>query len=176
MSNQTINGPIVLTTLEDIGVDINIKAGTPVIMNGYSLSKDADIIIVCMGANGGYSWDDNYADNLVKQFSSINTLYHNKVIFLTPHTVNMYQSMRDAMVKTFGARYIDMRDYFSTLAIYDAIKEGLYNEVTEQDLSDMSAGKCPNSLLADGVHFNDIGRTLLANLVYKRMKILGYVV
>lgn len=175
VSNQTINGPIVLTTLEDIGADINIKAGTPVIMNGYSLSKDADIIIVCMGANGGYSWDDNLADNLVKQFSSINTLYHNKVIFLTPHTVNMHQSMRDAMVKAFGVRYIDMRDYFSSLAIYDAIKEGLYNEVTEQDLSDMSAGNCPNSLLADGVHFNDIGRTLLANLVYKRMKILGYV-
>ena len=128
-----------------------------------------------MGANGGYNIDINGDNNIVEQFKRIKDKFNCKYLFVTPHTNTMYDGYRTLMAKTFGANYLDSRQYFSTKAIYDALSLGLVNSVTEQDLEDMGKGNCPQSLLADTVHFNDIGRTLMANLLYKKLKTIGFI-
>ena len=175
VQNSTINGPVVVKTKEEMGADVVIKAGSTVVMNGYKLCQDADIIIVNMGANGGYNTDISSEYSIVKQFDCIAKKYKCKLLFITPHTVNMYSSFREAMRKAYGVNYLDTRLYFSTKAIYDALTLGLVDAVTDQDIADMQAGNCPTTLLADGIHFNDIGRTLLTNLIFKTLKTLGYV-
>ena len=175
VQNSTISGPVVVKTKEEMGADVEIKAGSTVVMNGYKLCQDADIIIVNMGANGGYNTDISSEYSIVKQFECIAKKYKCKLLFITPHTVNMYSSFREAMRKAYGVNYLDTRLYFSTKAIYDALTLGLVDAVTDQDIADMQAGNCPTTLLADGIHFNDIGRTLLANLIYKTLKTMGYV-
>ena len=175
VQNSTINGDVVLKTKEEITVELQVKKGTPVIMNGYRLCQEADIIVVNMGANGGYNIDINGDNNIVEQFKRIKDKFNCKYLFVTPHTNNMYDGYRTLMAKTFGANYLDSRQYFSTKAIYDALSLGLVNSVTEQDLEDMGKGNCPQSLLADTVHFNDIGRTLMANLLYKKLKTIGFI-
>lgn len=173
VQNSTINGPVVVKTKEEMVADVEIKAGSTVVMNGYKLCQDADIIIVNMGANGGYSLSET--SEYIKQFVHIEKKYKCKLLFITPHTSNMYPGYRELMRKTFGVNYLDSRLYFSTKAIYDALTLGLVDAVTDQDIADMQAGNCPASLLADSIHFNDIGRTLLANLIYRTLKTLGYV-
>ena len=175
VQNSTISGPVVVKTKEEMGADVEIKAGSTVVMNGYKLCQDADIIIVNMGANGGYNTDISSEYSIVKQFECIAKKYKCKLLFITPHTVNMYSSFREAMRKAYGVNYLDTRLYFSTKAIYDALTLGLVDAVTDQDIADMQAGNCPTTLLADGIHFNDIGRTLLTNLIFKTLKTLGYV-
>ena len=175
VQNSTINGPVVVKTKEEMRAEVEIKAGSTVVMNGYKLCQDAEIIIVNMGANGGYNTDINSEYSIVKQFECIAKKYKCKLLYITPHTINMYPSFREAMRKAYGVNYLDTRLYFSTKAIYDALTLGLVDAVTDQDIVDMQAGNCPTTLLADGIHFNDIGRTLLANLIYKTLKTMGYV-
>ena len=74
------------------------------------------------------------------------------------------------MVEEYGDKYINLRKYMATDAIYDA---GL--EPTKSDLQRMQVGYAPFSLLArDELHFNATGYELIGKLVYNRMESLGY--
>ena len=74
------------------------------------------------------------------------------------------------MVEEYGDKYINLREYMATDAIYDA---GL--EPTQDDLYRMQMGYTPFSLLAiDELHFNATGYELIGKLVYNRMESLGY--
>jgi len=74
-----------------------------------------------------------------------------------------------AMEAEFGDRFINLRLYLSTVAIYEA---GI--TPTLQDYQKMAYGMSPSSLMSDSTHLNDKGYELLARLVYTRMDQLGY--
>lgn len=75
----------------------------------------------------------------------------------------------------FGNHYLNLRKYYSTEGIQDALTRGyLVNSdaiiyPTEADTAAMNAGKTPPSLLSgDKFHLNDVGYHLLGDLVYKK--------
>ena len=70
----------------------------------------------------------------------------------------------------FGDRYIPARAYLIEFGLADA---GL--TPTQQDLDSIAAGYVPNSLRYDNVHWNDHGYEILANLIFKKLKQLGWI-
>ena len=70
----------------------------------------------------------------------------------------------------FGLMFLSSREY---LVKYGLKEAGL--EATEQDLEDIFNGIVPSSLRRDTAHFNNYGYSVFLNLVYRRLKELGYV-
>ncbi len=145
----------------------DVPAGTIVKTSGSEAYND-HIPIIFIGATGG--WETSY--ELVMENRGM-VSGHNKyiIIGLPTGTASSRKNLEDAMVKEFGDNYINLREYLCTDGLTDA---GL--TPTAEDLACMAEGTVPISLRAeaDNGHLNDIGYTLLANLVYERMDDLGY--
>lgn len=62
-----------------------------------------------------------------------------------------------------------MREYLVTKGLSDT---GI--EATSDDLSRISEGKVPTSLLYDSVHYNSSGYSVISNCIYK-LKALNYI-
>ncbi|MDP4193365.1 MAG: hypothetical protein Q8858_17510 [Bacteroidota bacterium] len=77
--------------------------------------------------------------------------------------------MEQAMVKEYGDKYVNLREYLSTKGLSDA---GI--KPTSEDTKAMSSGSVPPSLLSGKVNLNAKGYKLVGNLVYKRLVDLGY--
>ena len=72
------------------------------------------------------------------------------------------------MLKEYGRRYINLREYLSTYGMKDA---GL--EPTETDLAEIAEGKVPTSLRIDTVHGNSHFYKIIGKLIYLRLVELG---
>ena len=154
-------------TRSEEGSSTDVPAGTIVKTSGSEAYSD-HIPIIFIGATGG--WETAY--ELVMENRGM-VLGHNKyiIIGLPTGTASSRKNLEEAMVKEFGDNYINLREYLSTDGLTDA-----NITPTEEDLACMAEGTVPSSLRAesDNGHLNDIGYTLLANLVYERMEELGY--
>lgn len=155
-------------TIERVTPGIEKTTGAKSIVSTKNMRDHLCAIqIIFIGANGGWS---NTASELVDQVKGMVSLMDTKrYIVLTSHASNTTQALIDAMLAEFGARYFDLRRYFSTYAIYDA---GL--TPTQADLDAMALGNCPPQLLNDSIHFNTTGYQMLANQVAQKIKELGY--
>ena len=142
-------------------------AGTIVKTSG-SEDYNGYIPIVFIGATGG--WESAY--ELVMENRGMVSGHDKYIIIGIPTgTKENRKRLEDAMFKEFGDNYINLREYLSTEALTDA-----NITPTEEDLACMAEGTVPPSLRAESEngHLNDIGYTLLANLVYERMEVLGF--
>ena len=74
------------------------------------------------------------------------------------------------MRKEFGRRFISLREYLSQYGLDDA---GI--TPTEQDLSMMAQGQTPQSLLTDSVHYNSACKTVIGNMIYRKIKELNMI-
>ena len=74
------------------------------------------------------------------------------------------------MAKHFGSRFFNWREY---LVNYGLSEAGL--PATEQDLKDINEGKCPSSLLSDGLHPNDKGHEIIGKKIYEIMRLNGFI-
>ncbi|MCF6764128.1 hypothetical protein, partial [Pseudomonas fragi] len=70
----------------------------------------------------------------------------------------------------FGRRFIPIRQYLVKYGLADA---GI--TPTAQDNADMASGTVPTSLRFDGVHWLAPGYTILANIVFQRLKELEWI-
>lgn len=157
-----------LTTKTPIENSIIIPAKTPLITS--LMTKNPYILCLWMGTNEGY--DDG--EDLANQYQSIIDYYGiNKYLIIGLHgyiTPEELKPIEDIMLKRFGAKFVNWREYACNQAIYDA---GI--EPAEEDTLAMSEGKCPPSLLRDSIHLTDIGYKVFANLIYKRLVDLKFI-
>ena len=140
-----------------------------------SLSSEKEgILTVFIGQNGGYSSPSellNQIDLFVEHKGDDN------VIIITSHGNSTTETVKLVRDK-YKSKYIDLRKYMTTKAIYDAIEFGLLPNngeyPTAEDLERMGKNQTPKTLLKDGIHFNSIGYELLGRIRYKKGKELGY--
>jgi hypothetical protein len=138
-------------------------------------AKNLDgIYILFFGQNGGYANDADFIDQIRKVRRYYGT---NKFLFLSTH-ITIDSATRVALRKEFGIQHVDLKSYYSTDAIYDAIDRGYLagdgTYPTAQDSTDMNNGECPTSLLSDGIHFTSVGYDLLTDIVKLRGEMLAF--
>lgn len=156
-------------TRTDAGQEVVINRPTA-IRTDFDINKNAPrIMIIFIGQNGGY----NDLDDLVRQHRLM--IDHSKatdfiVLGLSSGTKSQRADYEARMLLEFGRRFISLRDYLSQYGLEDA---GI--EPTEQDLQMMANGQTPQSLLSDSVHYNNECKTVIGNLIYKRLKDLNIV-
>lgn len=140
-----------------------------------SLSNEKKgVLTIFIGQNGGYT----SANDLLNQIDLFVEHKGDKnVIIITSHgnsTTEIVKLIRDK----YQSKYIDLRKYMTTKAIYDAIEFGLLPNngeyPTSEDMERMEKNYTPKTLLKDGIHFNSIGYELLGRLRYKKGIELGY--
>lgn len=78
------------------------------------------------------------------------------------------EAMEARMLKEFGSHYFNIRKYVTTSALADA---GI--TPTPSDTNAIALGKCPPSLLADGLHPNAAFSALIANKVFEKLEMQG---
>lgn len=157
-------------TRSESGSAVTVPSGTVITTAGSENYRDY-ITVIFIGQNGGFiGYDD-----LVEQQRAIiehQTRNNDRYIIIGLHTTtpSNREDLEGLMVEEYGDKYINLRKYMATDAIYDA---GL--EPTKSDLQRMQVGYAPFSLLAlDELHFNATGYELIGKLVYNRMESLGY--
>ena len=127
-----------------------------------------------IGQNGGY---DGTGEDLTEQFLKlVKYKGDGRYLIISSHG-NGYANVTQKLTDEFGLRHLNLKEYYSTYAIYDAVNRGYLPDdgtyPTAQDLTDMGNQNAPDSLLADSIHFNSVGYRLLADLIFLRLKLLG---
>lgn len=150
------------TTLPD---EIVFSYGSRTMRNG--------IQILLLGYNGGYSSTEEYVEMVkrAKEFA-----YNGMCLIVGRHAaankddVDKIIAEEAAFKEEFGIMFVSSREYMVHRGLEDA---GI--EPTTQDLEDISNGIVPTSLRSDYAHFNAKGYEVYLNLIYTRLKSLGYV-
>lgn len=170
----------VIFTRDEYGESVFLPKGTKFIPSSQTTSADWNVIFV--GTNGGWSADNLTAsehvangdeDKLVTLVEDMvnNTPYKEKCIIIgITASDNKFEKVNNMLAEKFGNRFIDAKAYFcSEQAFVDA---GI--EKTAADITAIRNMKVPPSFLVDGLHFNDTGYELIANLVYDKLIELGF--
>lgn len=157
-------------TRSEPGEETKVPDGTVIVTEGSEKYLDY-LPVVFIGQNGGYT---GYFDLVDQQRAIIEhqTKNSDRYIIIGMHTTTpgYREDLEELMVEEYGDKYINLREYMATDAIYDA---GI--TPTERDLERMELGFTPYSLLSiDELHFNAVGYELIGKLVYERMDDLGY--
>ncbi len=142
-----------------------IKAGIPLITKPMRTLRTPYAMVIWIGQNGGWESSADLAQQIQRMVDYAGV---SRFLVIGLHDIGNYTSSK-VLQQTFGAKFIDWRQYAITYALDDA---GI--EPTEEDIA-MSDHRIPASLRADKVHLNAAGYTVLGKLIYKRMVELGYV-
>ena len=155
------------------GEAVTIPQGTIVQTQG-SVLYTGYIPIIFIGENGGYRDEEE----LIAQQQAIikhqeDGITQERYIIVGSHsgTAEERTKIENLMEKTYGRKYINLREYMVTEGLSDA---GI--EPTKVDDELIAVGACPASLrvAAEDVHFNSVGYELIGKLIYRRMDELGY--
>ncbi len=128
------------------------------------------IYILFMGENGGFTDTENLIE---QQQAIIDTQTQDDrflIIGLTSGTAEERAEMESMMEAAWGENYINLREYFTDIKFlnnYDIF-------LSESDMADIDEGRVPMCLRSDDIHYNEKGYEILADIVYTRMKKLGY--
>lgn len=171
-------------------VQTDVYSALPVVKNGYPGMDSAYIMeqvqtygaayqdyifVIWVGTNGG--WDED-PDVLISQINTMLSMQSAKaqnrylVVGITNRTSETGPEVESALEAAYGNKFLNMREYMSQRAIYDA---GI--SPTADDLVLMNVGRVPYSLLNnDGsmIHFNEKGYEMAAKKIYQTMTDLGY--
>lgn len=137
------------------------------------------IYIIFMGENGGFINNEELI-NQQKAILARQTLNKDKFLILSMTTgdTESRQELEEELVSEYGDRYLNLRAYFSG---EDIDGKNVFNEAkqfgvtfTETDKSQMAIGAVPGCLRDDDIHYNNAGYRLMADIIYGRMKKLGY--
>lgn len=178
------NGSIKLQLDEDLGGDLEIKAGTTISLAGNKLHYD--IVVFSIGTNDGWTvktdntFDaeksaDNYIAMIDEAISYANT---ERFVVCSPYGgealrvagVEGLEYLENRLLKKYGKRFFNWRKYLITYGLSDA---GL--TPTAEDLEDISSGVCPRSLLSDSLHPNDFGHEVIGKELFDIIKQNGYI-
>lgn len=166
-SIKGIEGTLIVTsagvsatfTRTTAGNSLLVKKGEKIISNAAK-SLSNEIHIIWIGQNGGYTNEQD----LVNQFTAItNTITSNKYIVISAH-LNTTDALELLMDKTFGSKYINMRQW----CVNYGLSESGITELPA-DTAAIALGNCPPSLLSDGVHFVAAAKTSQVNLIKNKL-------
>ncbi len=148
------------------------KAGTIIYTAGATTYADY-LPIVFIGQNGGWSSNQHLYE---QQMAIVGDRTDYIILGLTTQTAAYRKGLEDYMTEMHGAHYINLRVKLSDAQWLMQMSDelGLGIELSEADLADCAVGKVPSAILADAVHFNAKGYTLIGHLIYERMVELNY--
>ena len=164
-----------------IGDEISAKAGDIALTYESDKYRGATHIIF-MGANGGWKIDgtssihsDTNISELMGQIDDVRRMSSNRYLVLSYWgwlgTNSPEWEGENKFLERYGNHYLNLREYFSTNAIQDAINAGYISSATPADETAMAQGKIPPSFMntntAD-IHLNDIGYHVLGDVVSKK--------
>ncbi|MFD2961368.1 MULTISPECIES: hypothetical protein [Olivibacter] len=169
---STPDTKIYLRRLVNSDSPTQLKAGMPIYTVTAAKYKKPYAGVYWMGQNRGYDIDgvdDNsvlidYYRRLIEFLGTPNYI----IIGLHTNSANYRADLESLMLREFGLRYINLRQYMTLYGLKDANLTP-----TPEDITAMAQGMTPPQLLSDGIHFTGIGYQLIAELVYKRMKQLN---
>lgn len=146
-----------------------LYSGTPVYSAMQKVKPDVEIMY--MGTNGFFGTDAELVSMYKSMIAFSKTKNHIIVgLHQAPyHDTEGLEALEALMQKEFGNKYINLRKYLTGNALSDA---GI--TPSENDISAISNGNCPPSLLADSVHFNASGWLVVGNKIYETGNNLGY--
>ena len=136
---------------------------------GYDRNRNDGIMIVFMGQNGGWT-DDADLVNMHKLMRAHHRGEHMVVLGLSTGSSASRATYESAMRKEFGRYFISLREYLSTYGLADA---GF--TPTGADTAAMAVGEVPPQLLSDSVHYTAACKTVIGNMLYKKMRELGII-
>lgn len=148
-----------------------VKPNSPLFFKGAKAYRDANIVVIEIGQNGGYSTTDEYLEYVESMIRYSRT---SNFIVVGNHTGTPLSraELETACLRKFGSRYINMREYISGNAIYD-----MNITPTQQDLTAIQNGTFPPSFWLspqDSVHGNALFYTAKAYKINERFIELGY--
>jgi hypothetical protein len=157
-------------TLERVteGNKHTIPAKSIVLTSSMKKYRNLYANVFFIGQNGGFS-DSN--DLLIQYKKMVEFSSSSNYVIIGLHKKGSVENMKnieEVMIKEFGARFINLREYLATSALDDANLTP-----TEADAIAMQNGECPPQLLKDDVHFTSKASSLIGNLVFNRFQNLG---
>lgn len=176
-------------TRSEAGEAVEITRPTAIHTNFDRIHNGKDaIMVIFMGQNGGYS----DVDDLINMHRLMIDHFKGKeyiILGLSSGTASSRASYEAAMQEAFGRRFISLREYLST-ALYDEDGNiiscyGLddqdlemeethtYNGTEYVTVDEIAAGTVPHQILSDSVHYTSGTKTVIGNLIYKKMVELG---
>lgn len=174
------------------GEAVECAAGDELVVEAQKIAPSADINIIELGSNGGWTVENlqNHttdeqrtalAELGVKMAENCKNPDKTYIISLSSLTAEQREPLDTILKSYFGDRYIEVGAYLqSKQALTDAGIEPL-----DIDLEYIAAGKVPPSLLndkedvingvsgADATHLNDYGYRVKAQYIYNRLVELG---
>jgi hypothetical protein len=144
----------------------NSATGSRIIPQGTSVipahNYEADYTIIWVGTNNKWTTNEDFI-YMVQRI--VNYCRGKCVVVGIPQKENLdLRPLEKQMSRELGSKFINMREYLVTNAIYDA---GI--TPTAQDLQDMSEGRPPVSLRSDVTHYNSVRQKVIAEHIYKRI-------
>lgn len=153
----------------EAGEKVSVAAGTAVVTHASTAYKNY-LSVVFIGQNGGYA---DFDELVGRQRALLRRQQENGekyvILGLTSGTRAERAALEERMEAEFADKYINLREYLSG----DGVKD-IGVTPTKEDEAQMREGKVPPSLRADEVHLNKKGYRLVGNIVFERMKSLGY--
>ena len=166
------------------GEQLTINRPTMIITKAMRERKNDYVNVMWIGANGGYyvydptTWDikDNFR-HLIGQYKALikNGNMGNYIILglwlpsTNPTSTKEKQLAEDELLRAFGRNFLNIRKYLVDYGLSD-----LGISPTQEDVTAISLGNIPPSLLRDTVHLTSQAFELVAQQVYKRGQELGY--
>lgn len=176
------NGPLdpngeyrLANTTQGLSSPVTLKADTLIVPYGVRVLNHPLCSIIWMGTNGGYdiTSTDGIKSTLVAELKNalaINRPQYHIIVGLHLADTVYRENLEAIMAAEFGPSYFNLRHYLVNYAMRDS---GL--TPTSADEAAIAAGNCPPSLLADGVHFTNLGYQLIGQQILQRLKDLGVV-
>lgn len=153
--------------------DVIIPESTEIVFNDNKATRGVDIIFI--GQNGGFVDEEDLKDQ-VRKIADSNK--DGRFIAMTTHGSGSTDDLVELFKEEFGNNYIDLKQYLVNDAIYDVIDQGFLPDdgtyPTATDVSDMSAGNVPSTLLYDSIHLTAYGYQAIGYRCYIKGKELGY--
>ena len=149
------------------GAEVVANRPLPLYLDIGDQARD-DITIIWIGQNGP---NDVRAIQDAKAIIQRMTALDKRYLVISKPGGSSTSDVDDAAwFAEFGRRFIPIRQYLVKYGLADA---GI--TPTAQDNADMASGTVPTSLRFDGVHWLAPGYTILANIVFQRLKELEWI-
>lgn len=154
------------------GESVIVSRPTPLITYAMKSMRD-NINIIWIGTNGGFTTSAELIECIEAMIDYMSPINKKYIVIGVHHLVSTvtetFETIEKNMSIHFGRHFINQRKYMLEYGLSDA-----RITPTAEDITAISQGKIPPSLLYDDVHYNDKGYNIIATLASERGKELGY--
>lgn len=162
------------------GSEVQINRPTAIRTN-FDRNYNNGVLVLFIGQNGGYT-DINDLIWQHKRMIEHSSAKDYIVLGLSSGSEASRSAYETAMSNEFGRNFLSLREYLSApvydvdgitiISSYGLVDAGL--TATQADLDAIATGTVPPQLLADAVHYTTATKTVIGNIVYKRMNELNF--